>query len=116
MDTEAVRSPFLWVLHYGTDLIAATLTDALMSCPCLRGMGVNPNCPIHGKKALNTLTEKEVLNNFKERESQEDYLMAVLRKAYVAATTGELVSRAYNVQMILEEAIAKQALKDDSDG
>ena len=59
---------------------------------------------------------KEVLNNFKERESQEDYLMAVFRKAYTAATTGDTVSRAYNVQMILEEAIAKQALKDDSDG
>ncbi len=29
MDTEAVRSPFLWVLHYGTDLIAATVEDAM---------------------------------------------------------------------------------------
>ncbi len=51
------------------------------------------------------MNAKEVLNNFKERESQEDYLMAVLRKVYVAATTGDTVSRAYNVQMILEEVL-----------
>ena len=50
---------------------------------------------------------KQVLNNFKERESQEDYLMAVLRKAYVAATTGPTVSRAYNVVEILEPVIGE---------
>ena len=53
------------------------------------------------------LSAKQVLDNFKESESQEDYLMAVLRKAYVAATTGDTVSRAYNVVEILEPVIGE---------
>ncbi len=34
-------------------------------------------------------------------------LREVIRKAYTAATTGDTVSRAYNVQMILEEALSE---------
>ena len=50
-------------------------------------------------------TMKEVADNFCGDPVEE--LREVIRNAYIAATTGDTVSRAYNVQMILEDAMSE---------
>ncbi len=53
---------------------------------------------------------KEVLNNF---VSQEDPLVVALRAALLELTTGQIVSRAYRAQEVIEEALAKHAEEVD---
>ena len=53
---------------------------------------------------------KEVLDNF---TSQEDPLLAVIRKALHEATSGHHVDRAIRVQAVLENALAEQEKGDE---
>ncbi len=48
---------------------------------------------------------EQVCKANENKRQRIETLKEVIRKAYTAATTGELVSRAYNVQMILEEVL-----------